>query len=176
VSNVRTSDVQVDSVHSDSPFNVLCCYLVPAVPADGQDSVFVSYVYFDVRVVAFAVPWVLAGVSHVGSTCLCCGVRALFADLSSLSQQHSVELGEFGESENALFILSSSPSVIGTLAPAIETSFHRATPALSIIEWSRSRSPARSLSQNSGSSRQETAQRTNKLLARNLGRCSELFN
>ena len=138
--------------------------------ADGQDSVFVLDVYFDVRVVAFAVPWILAGVSHFESTFPCCAGRALFADLRSLSQQHFAELGECGESEDVLFVLLSSPGVVGALAPAIETSFHSAASALSVIEWSGSRSSAWSLSQGPGASRQETARQTNKLLAKHRGK------
>jgi hypothetical protein len=102
-------------------------------------------------------------------TCPCCGVRMLFGDLRSLSQQHFTELGESSESERSLLVLLPSPSVVGALAPAIEASFHSAASALRVIERSGSRSPARSLSQGSGASRQETAQRANKLLAEHRG-------
>lgn len=74
-------------------------------------------------------------------------------------------MGESSESERSLLVLLSSPSVVGALAPAVEASFHGAGSALGVVERSGSRSPARSLSQGLGASRQETAQRTNKLLA-----------
>ncbi len=80
------------------------------------------------------------------STFPCYGVRAFIADLRSLSQQHSGELGEYGESEDFLFILLPSPSIVRALAPAIKASFHSAGSALNIVERSGSRSPARSLS------------------------------
>lgn len=80
----------------------------------------------------------------------CCAVPTLFADLRSLSQQHFTELGEWSESERSLLVLLPSPGVVGTLAPAIEASFHGAGSALGVVEWSGSRSPARSFSQGSG--------------------------
>jgi len=89
----------------------------------------------------------------------------LFVDLRSLSQQHFGELGEYGESEDSLFILLSSPSVVWALTPAVEASFHGAASALSVVEWSGSGSSAGALSQGSDASGQEIAQRTNKLLA-----------
>jgi hypothetical protein len=136
------------------------------VAADGQDSVLILDVYFDVRVVAFAVPRVLARVSHFrGSTFPCCARTAFFTDLRSLSQQHFTELGERSESERSLLVLWSAPGIVGALAPAIEASFHSAASALGVVEWSGSRSPVRSFSQGSGASKQMTAQRANKLLA-----------
>jgi hypothetical protein len=89
----------------------------------------------------------------------------LFADLRSLSQQHFGELGEYGESEDSLFVLLPSPGVVRALAPAVETSFHGTASAFSVVEWSGSGSSAWALSQGSDASKQEIAQRTNKLLA-----------
>lgn len=43
-----------------SPFDVFVCDFAPAVAADGQDFVSVVDVDFDVGVVAFSVPGVLA--------------------------------------------------------------------------------------------------------------------
>jgi len=103
-------------------------------------------------------------------TCPCCAVRMLSADLRSLSQQQFTELGESSESERSLFVLLPSPSIVRALAPAIEASFHSTASALGIVEWSGSRSPARSLSQGSSASKQETAQQTNKLLAKRRGK------
>ena len=96
---------------------------------------------------------------------LICAVRAFLADLRSLSQQHLGELGEYGESEDSLFVLLPSPGVVRALAPAVKTSFHCAASALSVVEWSWSGSSAGALSQSSDASRQEIAQQTNKLLA-----------
>jgi len=51
---------------SISPFNVFFSYLSPAVAADGYHLVLVLDVHFNVRVVAFAIPRILARLSHLG--------------------------------------------------------------------------------------------------------------
>jgi len=93
--------------------------------------------------------------------CVC----EILADLRSLGKQHPIELGEFGESEISLFESLPSPSVVGALAPAVETSFHGAASALSIVERSGSGSSAWALGQSSDVSGQGMTQQANKLLA-----------
>jgi len=47
-----------------SPLNVFFSYFAPTVAANGQYYIFILNVDFDVAVVAFAIPWILAGFSH----------------------------------------------------------------------------------------------------------------
>ena len=111
-------------------------------------------VYFDVRVVTFAVPWILTGFRHfLKAPCLDLGCERAFADLRPLGEQHLGQLGECGESENVLFVSLPSPSIVWALAPAVEASFHGAASALSVVERPGSRSPAWALSQGSDASR-----------------------
>ena len=100
------------------------------------------------------------------NTLLRFGCERSFADLRPLSEQHLGQLGECGESENALFVSFPSPSIVWALTPAVEASFHDAASALSAVERPGSRSPAWALSQGSDASRRYIAQRTNKLPAR----------
>lgn len=122
--------------------------------ADGQDSIFVQNVQFDVSVVAFAVPRVLAGFSH-SSRAPYLGLRCerAFADLRPLGEQHLGPLGEFGESENVLFVSLPSPSIVWALAPAVEASFHCAASAFRVVKGPGSGPSTWALSQVSGASR-----------------------
>lgn len=92
-------------------------------------------------------------------------VCELVDDLRSPGEQHLIESREFNESETPSLESFASPSVVGTLTPAIETSFHGTTSTFSIVERSRPGSSSWALSQRSDASKQQTAQQTNKLLA-----------
>ena len=110
-------------------------------------------VHFDVCVVAFAVPLILAGFGHfAGAPHFGLRCQMVFADLNPLSEQHFRQLGECGESEDVLFEFFSSPSVVWALAPAVEASFHCAASAFCVVEWSGSRPSPWSFSQESDSS------------------------
>ena len=111
-------------------------------------------VHFDVCVVAFAVPWVLAGFGHfLRAPYLSLRCETAFADLRPLSEQHREKLGEIGESENVLFESFPSPSIVRTLAPAVEASFHCAASAFYVVERSGSGPSTGTFSQEPDASR-----------------------